>query len=415
MRAISLALDVAPGLADVDLVDIAGADGLLFAHSASGYAGRGCARRIVLDDPGAGRAALDEIGHDDHSGVGARIVALGSFGFDPGSPTELIVPEVLVARPAGRPGWVTVVDVADVATAVERVTAMVAATETTERPPAVSPTDIGFTIEPLLSIEAYLAAVETARAAVAAGDLDKVVIARPIEVTSRAAFDIHDVLRRLAASFGANYRYSIDGLVGASPELLVEVDGETVRSHPLAGTAPRTGDPDTDARLAAELVASTKDQIEHRVVIESVHDTLLPFVSYLDWEPEPSIVTVANVQHLGSRVEGRLARPRPTALELARLLSPTPALGGHPRADALDLIATVEGFERGRYGGGVGWVDAAGDGEWAVTIRCAEFSEDRRRARLVAGGGIVAASDPVTELAETRAKFQAMLSALVRP
>lgn len=417
MRAISLALDVAPGLADVDLVDIAGADGLLFAHSASGYAGRGCARRIVLDDPGAGRATLDEIGHDDHSGVGARIVALGSFGFDPGAPTELIVPEVLVARPAGRPGWVTVVDVADVATAVERVTAILDAT-TADRPDRASSganADIGFTIEPLLSIEAYLAAVETARAAVAAGHLDKVVIARPIEVTSRAGFDIHDVLRRLAASFGANYRYSIDGLVGASPELLVEVDGETVRSHPLAGTAPRTGDPDTDARLAAELVASTKDQIEHRVVIESVHDTLLPFVSYLDWEPEPSIVTVANVQHLGSRVEGRLARPRPTALELARLLSPTPALGGHPRADALDLIATVEGFERGRYGGGVGWVDATGDGEWAVTIRCAEFSGDRHRARLVAGGGIVAASDPVTELAETRAKFQAMLSALVRP
>ncbi|MEY3034353.1 MAG: hypothetical protein RLZ86_975, partial [Actinomycetota bacterium] len=116
----------------------------------------------------------------------------------------------------------------------------------------------------------------------------------------------------------------------------------------------------------------------------------------------------------GTLVEGRLSDPRPDALSLARRLCPTPALGGHPRTDALRLIADVEGFDRGRYGGAVGWVDATGDGVWAVTIRCAEFSEDRRRARLVAGGGIVADSDPDAELAETQAKFQAMLSAIVR-
>ncbi len=188
-----------------------------------------------------------------------------------------------------------------------------------------------------------------------------------------------------------------------------------VRSHPLAGTAPRTGDVDNDARIAAELIASTKNQIEHRVVIDVVHDTLLPWASYLDWEPEPSIVTVANVQHLGTRMEGRLSQPGPSVIELVRALSPTPALGGHPRDIAIDLIARVEGFERGRYGGAVGWVDAAGNGTWAVAIRCAELSDDRRSARLVAGGGIVADSDPISELAETQAKFQAMLSAIIRP
>jgi menaquinone-specific isochorismate synthase len=187
-----------------------------------------------------------------------------------------------------------------------------------------------------------------------------------------------------------------------------------VRSHPLAGTAPRTGDPTTDARLAAGLIASVKDQVEHRVVIDVVHDTLLPWCSYLDWEAEPSIVAVANVQHLGTTVEGRLSEPAPNVLELVTALSPTPALGGHPRDAALRLIAEVEGLDRGRYGGAVGWVDADGNGTWAVAIRCAELSPDRHQARLFAGGGIVAGSDPLNELSETQAKLQAMLSAIVR-
>jgi menaquinone-specific isochorismate synthase len=223
------------------------------------------------------------------------------------------------------------------------------------------------------------------------------------------------VLARLRASYGSSYRYSFDGLVGASPELLVEVRGNDVRSHPLAGTTARTGDPAVDARLAAQLIASTKNQVEHRVVIEMVHDTLLPWCSYLDWEPEPSVVEIANVQHLGTSIAGRLSDPPPDVVELVTALAPTPALGGFPRDEALRLIAEVEDFERGRYGGAVGWVNAAGDGTWAVTIRCAELSADRRTARLVAGGGIVAESDPLAELAETQAKLQAMLSAIVRP
>ena len=144
-------------------------------------------------------------------------------------------------------------------------------------------------------------------------------------------------------------------------------------------------------------------------------DTLLPYCSYLDWSPEPSIVKVANVQHLGSQAEGHLSRPTPTVVELVRALQPTPAVGGYPRDAAIDLITAVEGFERGVYGGAVGWVDGSGNGAWAVSLRCAELSPDRRSARLVAGGGIVADSDPLSELAETQAKFQAMLSALIRP
>ena len=200
---------------------------------------------------------------------------------------------------------------------------------------------------------------------------------------------------------------------GASPELLVERLGDDVRSHPLAGTTARTGDPDTDARLAAELIASTKNQIEHRVVIDVVNDALLPFCSYLDWEFDPSIVTVANVQHLGTAVAGKLSHPAPCVLTLVDALKPTPALGGHPRHEALRIISELEPFDRGRYGGAVGWVDARGNGTWAVSIRCAEI--DGHTARLFAGVGVVAESDPDAELAETQAKFQAMLSAIVRP
>jgi len=310
------------------------------------------------------------------------------------------VPAVTVRKTADGRRLVTVVD---------------DAVECLPAPQAPSPSASGYTIAPVTAIDRYLAAVATTRDAVRNGRLTKAVIAREIAVTADRPIDRHGVLLRLKASFGSSYRYAVDGLIGASPELLVEVDGATVRSHPLAGTAPRSGDVTQDAAIAAALIASTKNQVEHRVVIDVVHDTLLPWCSFLDWEPEPSIVTVANVQHLGTRIEGMLSSPPPNVLELVRALSPTPALGGHPRADALALIADVEGVDRGRYGGAVGWVDAAGNGTWAVTIRCAELSADGRTARLLAGGGIVADSDPLAELAETQAKFQAMLSALIRP
>jgi menaquinone-specific isochorismate synthase len=327
-------------------------------------------------------------------------VALGCVPFEPGAPTELVIPQVTVGKAADGRRWVTTIDDAD---------------PTVVPAPRPTPSAAEFTVAAAAPVEQYLAAVAAARDAVRAGSLQKAVIAREVMVHSNTPIDVHAVLLRLRASFGSSYRYSIDGFIGASPELLVRVDGNTVESHPLAGTAPRTGDPATDARVAAELIASTKNQVEHRAVIDMVHDTLLPWCSFLDWEPEPSIVAVANVQHLGSRVEGHLSDPRPNVLDLVRALSPTPALGGAPRAEALALIAAVEGFERGRYGGAVGWVDAAGNGTWAVAIRCAELSADRRTARLVAGGGIVAESEPLAELAETQAKLQAMLSAIVRP
>ena len=391
MKAVSRPLD-----REVDLNDIARGDGYLFVRDGVGVAGRGVAARIPIDEVAEFLSAIE---HDDQAN-GARPLAIGVVPFKPGSPCELVVPAMTVVKAVDGRRWVTTIDDTP------------ADLDTPNRP---EPRAQSFTTEPLTPVKHYLRAVAAARDAVRDGRLTKAVIAREIRVSSDEPIDIHAVLVRLRLSFGSSYRYSIDGFVGAMPEQLVAVQGNTVTAHPFAGTTPRTGDPETDRKAAAALLASAKNQTEHRVVIDMIHDTLLPWCSYLDWEPEPSIVAVANVQHLGTRMEGHLSDPRPNVLELVRTLAPTPAVGGFPRAEALALIEEVEGFERGRYAGSVGWVDSAGDGTWAVALRCAEFSSDRRSARLVAGGGIVADSEPLAELAETQAKFQAMLSAIVRP
>ena len=382
---------------EIDLNDVARDDGFLFVRDGVGLAGRGIAARV---DAAEAVAMLRSISCENEvGGPGTGPVAFGSLPFIPDSPATFVIPAVVVAKREDGTCWLTRIDDAEPELFAQRPV----------------PSAAEFRVQPASSVEVYLRAVGAARDAVRAGMLSKAVIARTLTVTSPTPINIHALLVRLRTVFGSSYRYSFDGFVGASPELLVAVDGTTVRSHPLAGTTPRTGDLATDQRLARELLASPKNQIEHRVVIDEVHDTLLPWASYLDWEPEPSIVAVANVQHLGTKLEGRLSVPTPDVVTLARALSPTPALGGFPRQAALALINEVEDFERGRYGGAVGWVDSAGNGTWAVAIRCAQFSPDRRSATLYAGGGIVAQSDPLAELAETQAKFQAMLSTIIRP
>lgn len=396
----------------VDLNDVCRGDGFLFVRDGVGVAGRGTAARFGEDglDPFLQQMSAAPGSAPAPAGHGPAV--FGTVPFLPGHGAGFCVPSVCVTKSTDGRTFLTIVgsreeDVSDAALETALATCTVDA-----RPQPAAGT---FTVEPLMKVDDYLAAVAAARDAVRAGVLRKAVIARDIRVTSNSPVDMHAVLLRLRASFGSSYRYCIDGFIGASPELLVQVDGRTVRSHPLAGTAPRTGDPATDAVLAADLIASTKNQVEHRVVIDMVHDTLLPHCSYLDWEPEPSIVTVANVQHLGTAIEGALSEPRASVMSLVRLLCPTPALGGSPSAEAIDFIVANEKMDRGTYGGAVGWLDTHGNGTFAVAIRCAEFSVDRKSARLFAGGGIVAESEPLAELAETQAKFQAMLSAIVRP
>ena len=392
MRATTQFFDAA-----VDLNDVAGGDGYLFVRDGVGFAGQGIAHSVSAD---TAADFLRTIDHDNQTSLDVGPIAIGNIAFQRMAPATLVIPRKVVGKDEAGNCWITTID---------------------DAPPTISPALASqpkpstFNVEPITPIETYKKAVLAARDAVRSGAITKAVIAREIRVTSSIPIDVHAVLLRLRATFARSYRFSINGFIGASPELLVEIKGDRIRSHPLAGTTPRTGDPKTDDELARKLIASMKDQVEHRVVIDAIHEMLLPWCSYLDWEPEPSVLQVANVQHLGTLIEGHLSAVRPSVMEIVRTLSPTPALGGHPRDAALALIADVEELDRGPYGGAVGWVDGSGNGTWAVAIRCAELSDDRLTARLIAGGGIVAASDPDAELAETQAKFQAMLSAIVRP
>ncbi len=390
----------------IDLTAIAGSDGMLFVRNGVGFATRGIAARVKSHEA---KEFLANIQVDDSViAPGSGPVLIGAIPFDSQQPHDFVLPKLLVCKSDDGRCWVTTIQDSELDKS-ESIDLDLSPIH------APSATSSSYTVTPGVDIETYLHAVTAARDAVRNGVITKAVIARDVFVSSSQPIDIHSVLLRLRNSFGLSYHFSVDGFVGASPELLVSILYGEVSSHPLAGTAPRTGDPTTDAQLATSLLSSTKNQVEHRIVIDAVHDTLLPWCSYLDWEPEASIVAVANVQHLGTHMLGRLSEPFLHVLDAVYALSPTPALGGHPRDKALKLIADVEGMSRGRYGGAVGWFDSQGNGVWAVAIRCAEYSHNNTTARLFAGGGIVADSDPLSELAETQAKLQAMLAAIIRP
>ena len=395
-----------------DLNAVCRGDGYLFVRDGVGVAGRQAIHNVPEAEAMTflGSLTPSKLSDSTHANIGPILFAL--VPFSPSQPAEFILPRITFRKTNEQDPTVTLIGESEDDLTDEKFHQAISAAITSPPP---RPNSNSYRVAPRTAVGHYLDAVVQARDAVRAGELQKAVIARDIEVHADDPIDVHAILLRLRASFGSSYRYCVNNIIGASPELLVSVEGSTVRSHPLAGTAPRTGDQATDKRLAEELVDSTKNQIEHRIVIDMVHDTLLPFCSYLDWEAEPSVVTVANVQHLGTAIEGALTDPPSHVFSLVRALCPTPALGGHPSSAALTFIEKVEGLDRGYYGGAVGYMDTNGDGIFAVTIRCAEMSEDKRTARLFAGGGIVADSDPYAELAETQAKFQAMLSAIIRP
>ena len=391
---------------DVDLLDVAGAGGVVFEKGPDGLAGRGEALRIEVSSLGPGALAavgdaLSSIEVDDElDRPGTGPVAFAALPFSPDTAAAFVVPEIVVGRAADGTRWVTRIgDGADDAPL--------------HAPEAKEDRARQFTVRAVQDPDDWMSVVRHATKRIVDGDFEKVVLAREILVEADAPIARMALLRRLRRSFPGCFSFAIGAMIGASPELLVSRAGETVRAHPMAGTAPRGGDPTTDARLAASLLASAKDRAEHQITIDMVWDTLLPFCSYVDSEPEPSVVAVANVQHLASLVEGRLSQPAASVLELVSALHPTPAVSGWPRDASIAHIAAHEGFDRDRYAGAVGWVNRHGNGTWAVGIRSAIV--DGAKARLFAGVGVVADSDPEAELAETDAKFQAVLSAILRP
>lgn len=395
-RTTRLSLSDAP-----DLVALAGEDGLLFSREGSGFAARGCALRV---DWRVAREALASVECDDEVGLpGTGPVTLGALPFDPAGSAELVIPEVLVGVSSDGAAWLTTVG---------RGSAPRLGLDALA-PPAAQPSPDGFSLISGQSHEEWCAMVAAAVDTVRSGRLEKVVLAREVHVETNRPIVRTAVLARLRALYPSCMLFHFDGFLGASPELLVSRRGRAVRSHPLAGTIPHSGDPEVDGRMAAEMLASPKERYEHKVVVDSVAAVLAEVCGSLDVPDVPSIVPLRNVSHLGTRLTGVLASPPPDALALVERLHPTPAVAGAPLHDAMAYIASAEPFDRGLYAGAVGWMDSRGDGDWAVGIRSATVSGNR--ATLVAGVGVVADSVPEAELAETQLKLQALLAAVVRP
>jgi isochorismate synthase len=263
--------------------------------------------------------------------------------------------------------------------------------------------------------DAYERAVGDAVGRIRGGMLRKVVLARTIRVEAGRTLDPRELLKHLRAVEPDGYSFAVDTgkgrtLVGASPELLISRFGNEIRTNPLAGSAPRAGDPAEDRENAERLGTSPKDRQEHAIVVEDVFRALHPLCRDLTYDREPQLLATANVWHLSTRFRGSLKDPGVTALDLVRALHPTPAVCGEPRDEAMGTIRELEPVPRGAYAGAVGWMDATGDGVWALALRCAEL--DGSTARLFAGAGIVADSDPAAELDETERKFRAFLDSL---
>ena len=260
-------------------------------------------------------------------------------------------------------------------------------------------------------LAAWRGAVLAALEAIGTGRLDKVVLAREAAVEGERPFPRPELLRRLRRRSGAStFLYASGGFVGASPELLVRRQGRAATSRPMAGTVPRGDSAAAEADGLARLTGSAKEAVEHRLVVDAVAEGLAKAADRVE-VGRPEVVRLTTVAHLATEITAELTGPLPTALELAGLLHPTPAVGGSPRDAALAAIALLEPFDRVCYAGPVGWVDRAGDGEWAVALRGASL--DGRHARLLAGAGIVPGSDPDAEWAETEYKLRAMLEVLL--
>jgi menaquinone-specific isochorismate synthase len=393
------------------LLDRLPAEGALsWVRRGEGLVGWGEAARLDVSGPGALAAAAawweeytDGADVDDELGVvGTGPVLFASIAFDPTSGTSVfVVPEVTVGRRDGV-GWVTTVGDVD-----PRDLAVPA-------PQIDGPAPRLRYADGALDPATWCAAVATAVERIGAGEVAKVVLARDLLVSADVPLDPRRLLRRLADRFPDCWTFAVDGLLGATPELLLRRSGRQLSARVLAGTAPRGAGAD-DQRLAAALIGSAKDRAEHALAVDSLVQALEPYCTVLDVPAEPDLLTLANVRHLATDVTGTQRRrgPRGAAglLELVGAVHPTAAVCGTPTPDAAALIAALEGMERGRYAGPVGWLDARGDGEFGLALRCAELVGDDS-ARLFAGCGIVAGSDPAAELAETQSKFAAFQAAL---
>ena len=329
------------------------------------------------------------------SGTGP--VLFSSFSFDRNEESVLVIPKVIVGQ-KGLQSWITWIG--DTAQPL-----------LTENPTQTSHTTFTFT-DGSITTDAWKERVAQAITRIEKTGVDKVVLARDLVATTTSDIDARPILTKLAAEYPSTWTFAVDGLVGATPELLLRLSKGMVTSRVLAGTIPKTGDDAKDLALAASLARSSKDLEEHEYAVRSVAEALEPFCSSTNVPESPFVLHLANVMHLATDVTGALikSKQRVDAFSLLKSLHPSAAVCGTPRNIAFDIIGEIEGMNRGRYAGPVGWIDASGDGELGIALRTGQITG--KEIRIYAGCGIVAGSNPEKELEESSAKMIPMRSAL---
>ena len=333
-------------------------------------------------------------------GVGTGPLAFLSFGCTDEASSRVHIPAIIIGQRAGK-SWITWVGEEN--------------QPTIDELKLTSPSPITLTWQPgTISNEEWKSRVATAVSKIKAGNFEKVVLARDISAVSDRAIDVRALISKLAENYPSTWVFLVSNLLGATPELLVRLSKSLVTSRVLAGTIRKTGDEDRDLALAASLAKSSKDLEEHEYAVRSVADALSPFCSSTNVPESPFVLHLANVMHLATDVTG-VVNESAAPVDLFTLIAalhPSAAVCGTPTDTARDVIDEIEGMDRNRYAGPVGWIDARGDGEVGIALRCGELSADSTSIRLFAGCGIVAGSDPEAELAESQAKLLPMRTAL---
>ena len=332
-------------------------------------------------------------------GSGTGPILFSSFSFDANETSVLIIPEVVLGHKNGK-SWITWIG-------------------NKSQPDITQISNSAISSEVIwqkgsISDERWREQVTTAIAAIKNNQLEKVVLARDLTATSNAGIDIRNLLQRLEIEYPSTWLFFVDGLIGATPELLVRLSKSLVTSRVLAGTIRKSGNEDRDLALAASLAKSSKDLEEHEYAVKSVADALAPFCSSTNVPESPFVLHLSNVMHLATDVTGVLndSAKQADIFTLVEKLHPSAAVCGTPTDGAKKLITSLEEMNRGRYSGPVGWIDAHGDGEIAIALRCGQLSADHKSIRIFAGCGIVAGSDPANEYAESQAKLMPMRTAL---
>jgi menaquinone-specific isochorismate synthase len=332
-------------------------------------------------------------------GSGTGPILFTSFAFNEDEPSELVIPRVIVGR-KGEKAWITWIG--------NMPQPKLSIAEPSQSKPELIVSQGG------LSESDWMNRVEQAISKIKAGDLEKIVLARDSVVQSDTPLDIQLLLQALEREYPSTWIFLVEDLIGATPELLVRLSKSLVTSRVLAGTIRRTGDEAKDLALAGSLAKSSKDLEEHEYAVRSVADALAPYCSSTNVPESPFVLHLANVMHLATDVTGVVneSASRTDIFTLIEALHPSAAVCGTPTPVAKKTIDELEGISRGRYAGPIGWIDARGDGEIGIALRCGQFNESHDQVRLFAGCGIVAGSVPQDELAESQAKLIPMRTAL---